>query len=97
MNAVSLDKPKSNRVYSVGENILKSLFVYRLGGLQSIAELMQLDQELYGMHNEPINMALRRYAGMALTNLTYGDVVNKVHFQIIAYNYERHILLLLYN
>ncbi|XP_067288499.1 adenomatous polyposis coli protein 2 isoform X3 [Pseudorasbora parva] len=48
-----------------------------LGGLQAIAELMQLDQELYGMHNEPINMALRRYAGMALTNLTYGDVVNK--------------------
>ncbi|XP_056590590.1 adenomatous polyposis coli protein 2 isoform X2 [Triplophysa dalaica] len=48
-----------------------------LGGLQAIAELMQLDQELYGMQNEPINMALRRYAGMALTNLTYGDVVNK--------------------
>uniref|UniRef100_A0A8C2K2Y5 APC regulator of WNT signaling pathway 2 n=1 Tax=Cyprinus carpio TaxID=7962 RepID=A0A8C2K2Y5_CYPCA len=48
-----------------------------LGGLQAIAELMQLDQEMYGMHNEPINMALRRYAGMALTNLTYGDVVNK--------------------
>nr|XP_055039574.1 adenomatous polyposis coli protein 2 isoform X1 [Misgurnus anguillicaudatus]XP_055039575.1 adenomatous polyposis coli protein 2 isoform X1 [Misgurnus anguillicaudatus] len=48
-----------------------------LGGLQAIAELMQLDQELYGMQNEPINMALRRYAGMTLTNLTYGDVVNK--------------------
>uniref|UniRef100_A0A672SGL4 APC regulator of WNT signaling pathway 2 n=1 Tax=Sinocyclocheilus grahami TaxID=75366 RepID=A0A672SGL4_SINGR len=48
-----------------------------LGGLQAIAELMQLDQEMYGMQNEPINMALRRYAGMALTNLTYGDVVNK--------------------
>ncbi|XP_059393181.1 adenomatous polyposis coli protein 2-like [Carassius carassius] len=48
-----------------------------LGGLQAIAELIQLDQELYGMENEPINMALRRYAGMALTNLTYGDVVNK--------------------
>lgn len=59
--------------------------MYLLGGLQAIAELMQLDQELYGMHNEPINMALRRYAGMALTNLTYGDVVNKVNFQIIAY------------
>jgi len=59
--------------------------VYLLGGLQAIAELMQLDQELYGMQNEPINMALRRYAGMALTNLTYGDVVNKVNVQIIAY------------
>ncbi|GAA6100031.1 adenomatous polyposis coli protein 2 [Tachysurus ichikawai] len=48
-----------------------------LGGLQAIAELMQFEQELYGMQNEPMNMALRRYAGMALTNLTYGDVVNK--------------------
>ncbi|XP_076880890.1 adenomatous polyposis coli protein 2 isoform X2 [Brachyhypopomus gauderio] len=48
-----------------------------LGGLQAIAEVMQLEQELYGMQNEPMNMALRRYAGMALTNLTYGDVVNK--------------------
>lgn len=49
------------------------------GGLQVVAELMHLDQELYGMQNDPINMALRRYAGMALTNLTFGDVVNKVH------------------
>lgn len=49
------------------------------GGLQAIAELMQFEQELYGMQNEPMNMALRRYAGMALTNLTYGDVVNKVN------------------
>ncbi len=59
--------------------------MHLLGGLQAIAELIQLDQELYGMQNEPINMALRRYAGMALTNLTYGDVVNKVHFENIAY------------
>jgi len=30
------------------------------------------------MLNDPINMALRRYAGMAVTNLTFGDVANKV-------------------
>ncbi|XP_030640365.1 adenomatous polyposis coli protein 2 [Chanos chanos] len=48
-----------------------------LGGLQVVAELVHLNQELYGMQNDPINMALRRYAGMALTNLTFGDVVNK--------------------
>ncbi|KAI1883168.1 hypothetical protein AGOR_G00242440 [Albula goreensis] len=48
-----------------------------LGGLQAVAELIQLDQELYGMQNDPLSMALRRYAGMALTNLTFGDVVNK--------------------
>ncbi|KPP64600.1 hypothetical protein Z043_117031, partial [Scleropages formosus] len=48
-----------------------------LGGLQAVAELLQLDQELYAMSNDPLNLALRRYAGMALTNLTFGDVVNK--------------------
>ncbi|KAM3619793.1 uncharacterized protein V6R79_013659 [Siganus canaliculatus] len=48
-----------------------------LGGLQVVADLIQLDQDMYGMQNDPINMALRRYAGMAVTNLTFGDVVNK--------------------
>nr|XP_020464785.1 adenomatous polyposis coli protein 2 isoform X2 [Monopterus albus] len=48
-----------------------------LGGLQVVADLIHLDQDMYGTHNDPINMALRRYAGMALTNLTFGDVVNK--------------------
>ncbi|XP_061894949.1 adenomatous polyposis coli protein 2 [Entelurus aequoreus] len=48
-----------------------------LGGLQVVADLIYLEQEMYGMQNDPINMALRRYAGMALTNLTFGDVVNK--------------------
>ncbi|XP_019711359.1 adenomatous polyposis coli protein 2 [Hippocampus comes] len=48
-----------------------------LGGLQAVADLIHLDQQMYGMQNDPINMALRRYAGMALTNLTFGDVVNK--------------------
>ncbi|XP_069375942.1 adenomatous polyposis coli protein 2 [Paralichthys olivaceus] len=48
-----------------------------LGGLQVVADLIHLDHDMYGMQNDPINMALRRYAGMALTNLTFGDVVNK--------------------
>ncbi|XP_041086221.1 adenomatous polyposis coli protein 2-like [Polyodon spathula] len=48
-----------------------------LGGLQAVADLTQLDFELYGMNSDPLNTALRRYAGMALTNLTFGDVVNK--------------------
>lgn len=43
-----------------------------------MADLIHLDQDMYGMQNDPINMALRRYAGMAVTNLTFGDVVNKV-------------------
>ncbi|XP_064196991.1 adenomatous polyposis coli protein 2-like [Anguilla rostrata] len=48
-----------------------------LGGLQAVAELVHLDQVLYGMQCEPLSMALRRYAGMTLTNLTFGDVANK--------------------
>uniref|UniRef100_A0A3B3DLD8 APC regulator of WNT signaling pathway 2 n=1 Tax=Oryzias melastigma TaxID=30732 RepID=A0A3B3DLD8_ORYME len=47
-------------------------------GLQVVADLIHLDNDMYGMLNDPINMALRRYAGMALTNLTFGDVVNKL-------------------
>ncbi|KAL7992980.1 hypothetical protein Chor_017236, partial [Crotalus horridus] len=47
------------------------------GGLQAIAELLQVDYEMHNMTNDPLNLALRRYTGMALTNLTFGDVVNK--------------------
>ncbi|KAM9369153.1 adenomatous polyposis coli protein 2 [Phaethornis superciliosus] len=48
-----------------------------LGGLQAVAELLQVDYEMHKVTNDPLNLALRRYAGMALTNLTFGDVVNK--------------------
>lgn len=48
-----------------------------LGGLQVVSDLIHLENEMYGTQSDPINMALRRYAGMALTNLTFGDVVNK--------------------
>ncbi|XP_021234670.1 adenomatous polyposis coli protein 2 isoform X3 [Numida meleagris] len=47
------------------------------GGLQAVAELLQVDYEMHKMTSDPLNLALRRYAGMALTNLTFGDVVNK--------------------
>ena len=43
-----------------------------------VADLIHLDRDMYGGLNDPINTALRRYAGMAMTNLTFGDVVNKV-------------------
>ncbi|XP_073533434.1 adenomatous polyposis coli protein isoform X2 [Phyllobates terribilis] len=48
-----------------------------LGGLQAIAELLQVDCEMYGLINDHYSVTLRRYAGMALTNLTFGDVANK--------------------
>ncbi|XP_074424752.1 adenomatous polyposis coli protein-like isoform X3 [Larus michahellis] len=48
-----------------------------LGGLQAIAELLQVDCEMYGLTSDHYIVTLRRYAGMALTNLTFGDVANK--------------------
>uniref|UniRef100_A0A8V5GN81 Uncharacterized protein n=1 Tax=Melopsittacus undulatus TaxID=13146 RepID=A0A8V5GN81_MELUD len=48
-----------------------------LGGLQAIAELLQVDCEMYGLTSDHYSITLRRYAGMALTNLTFGDVANK--------------------
>ncbi|XP_068277966.1 adenomatous polyposis coli protein-like isoform X2 [Nyctibius grandis] len=48
-----------------------------LGGLQTIAELLQINCDMYGLTNDHYSVTLRRYAGMALTNLTFGDVANK--------------------
>ncbi|XP_059825504.1 adenomatous polyposis coli protein-like isoform X4 [Hypanus sabinus] len=48
-----------------------------LGGLQAIAELLQVDCEMYGLTDDHYSVTLRRYAGMVLTNLTFGDVANK--------------------
>ncbi|XP_053330274.1 adenomatous polyposis coli protein [Spea bombifrons] len=48
-----------------------------LGGLQAIAEILQVDCEIYGLVNDHYSITIRRYAGMALTNLTFGDVANK--------------------
>ncbi|XP_024116935.1 adenomatous polyposis coli protein [Oryzias melastigma] len=48
-----------------------------LGGLQAVAELLQVDCEMCGLSSDHYSVTLRRYAGMALTNLTFGDVANK--------------------
>ncbi|XP_059400468.1 adenomatous polyposis coli protein-like [Carassius carassius] len=48
-----------------------------LGGLQAIGELLQVDCEIYGLTSDHYSVTLRRYAGMSLTNLTFGDVANK--------------------
>ncbi|KAG8178548.1 hypothetical protein JTE90_015918 [Oedothorax gibbosus] len=47
----------------------------QLGGLQAIADLLQADHEAHGCGGECAGM--RRYSGMALTNLTFGDGANK--------------------
>lgn len=61
------------------------LFVFK-GGLQAIAELLQVDCEMYGLTNDHYSVTLRRYAGMALTNLTFGDVANKVRAEFKIYS-----------
>jgi len=38
---------------------------------------------MYGLTNDHYSVTLRRYAGMALTNLTFGDVANKVRIKRI--------------
>lgn len=46
-----------------------------------MAELLQVDCEMFGLSSDHYSVTLRRYAGMALTNLTFGDVANKVRIQ----------------
>uniref|UniRef100_A0A1B6D309 Adenomatous polyposis coli protein n=1 Tax=Clastoptera arizonana TaxID=38151 RepID=A0A1B6D309_9HEMI len=50
----------------------------QLGALYAIANLIQADTEIHGSEvNTTSCVTLRRYAGMALTNLTFGDGNNK--------------------
>jgi adenomatosis polyposis coli protein len=50
----------------------------QLGGLHAVAELIEMDHTAHGSVSEDQNcITLRRYAGMALTNLTFGDGNNK--------------------
>ncbi|XP_023720019.1 uncharacterized protein LOC111871273 isoform X3 [Cryptotermes secundus] len=50
----------------------------QLGGLHAVAELIQIDHEAHGSTtSDQYCVTLRRYAGMALTNLTFGDGANK--------------------
>lgn len=67
------------------QNISNKSFDYFLGGLQAIAELLQVDCEMYGLTNDHYSVTLRRYAGMALTNLTFGDVANKVGSNLFGF------------
>ncbi|RWS29195.1 adenomatous polyposis coli protein-like protein [Leptotrombidium deliense] len=48
-----------------------------LGGLQAIAELLYTDCDYHGNTINGQCITIRRYASMALTNLTFGDEKNK--------------------
>lgn len=50
----------------------------QLGALQTVSTLIQLDHEVHGPTATDANcITMRRYAGMCLTNLTFGDGNNK--------------------
>lgn len=50
----------------------------QLGALQTISKLIQLDHAVHGPLSTETNcVTMRRYAGMCLTNLTFGDGNNK--------------------
>ena len=50
----------------------------QLGALQTISSLVQLDHAVHGPNTDnPKCITTRRYAGMILTNLTFGDGNNK--------------------
>lgn len=54
------------------------LAMCQLGGLHCVAELLELDHAAHGAgSSDQYCVTLRRYAGMALTNLTFGDGGNK--------------------
>ncbi|XP_078329489.1 uncharacterized protein LOC111111223 isoform X2 [Crassostrea virginica] len=48
-----------------------------LGGVQAIAELLDVDHCIQQGEVEQYNITMRRYGCMALTNLTFGDGTNK--------------------
>ena len=48
-----------------------------LGGLQAIAELVEIDHKVNGDCKDPYSISLRKYTGMTLTNLTFGQTAYK--------------------
>ena len=51
--------------------------ICELGGLQAIAELVQIDHQVNGQCKDFYSISLRKYAGMTITNLTFGNTKNK--------------------
>lgn len=51
--------------------------ICELGGLQAIAELLQIDHQANELCKDFYSISLRKYAGMTLTNLTFGNTKNK--------------------
>jgi len=56
----------------------RSVWRVTAGGLQAVAELLQVDNDVAGNTTTHLyNVTMRRYACMTLTNLTFADAANK--------------------
>lgn len=51
--------------------------ICELGGCQAVAELVEIDHKANADCNDLYSVSLRKYAGMTLTNLTFGNTKNK--------------------
>ena len=51
--------------------------ICELGGLQAIAELVQIDHQVNETCKDAYSINLRKYTGMTITNLTFGNTKNK--------------------
>ncbi|XP_078360243.1 uncharacterized protein LOC144644596 [Oculina patagonica] len=51
--------------------------ICELGGLQAIAELVQIDHQVNEQCKDFYSLSLRKYVGMTITNLTFGNTKNK--------------------
>ncbi|XP_032226429.2 uncharacterized protein LOC116609777 isoform X2 [Nematostella vectensis] len=51
--------------------------ICELGGLHAIAELIEIDHKVNAECKDFYSISLRKYAGMTLTNLTFGNTKNK--------------------
>lgn len=51
--------------------------ICELGGCHAVAELIEIDHRVNADCNDLYSISLRKYAGMTLTNLTFGNTKNK--------------------
>jgi len=55
--------------------------LYFVGGMEAICDLLQVDNVMNQRgSDDPLDITMRRYLCMTLTNLTYGECANKALF-----------------
>uniref|UniRef100_T1KM92 Adenomatous polyposis coli protein n=1 Tax=Tetranychus urticae TaxID=32264 RepID=T1KM92_TETUR len=77
--SISMDHPSeaTSHLMKISFDEEHRVAICLLGGLHAIAELIFFDTKYHGNTTSPQCITVRRYAFMALTNLTFGDGTNK--------------------